>query len=279
MKRVMKTAVAVTAFGLAAALAVPAQAQAGDLGASPTKRDQARIGDDSPLDGLVGGLAGGLLDGLFGAAAKASAKPAQNQTRPQGRPGIDGLSNTLPLDGLAASRPAKPRAQVKPTQEDTFEGAFAQVAYLFEGSLGGATASLSTTRMVPGGRYGSTEALDGATSALDGATTGVAHLSLQETVVGMSRAAKQALPRSSNGRLAPLVGRVAPAETAPLLESLPGTTQVASIDEIAPLVEDASALVSTNGTKATSAYTDTVAALGWTTAALTSMVRDPWHYR
>ncbi|MEV4838876.1 hypothetical protein AB0K05_30525 [Nonomuraea sp. NPDC049486] len=273
MKRVMKTAVAVTAFGLAAALAVPAQAQARDLGASPTKRDQARIGsDDSPLDGLVGGLAGGLLDGLFGAGAKASAKPAQNQTRPQGRPSVDGLSNTLPLDGLAASRPAKPRAQVKPKQEDTFEGAFAQVAYLFEGSLGGATASLSTTRMVPGGRYGSTE-------ALDGATTGVAHLSLQETVVGMSRAAKQALPRSSNGRLAPLVGRVAPAETAPLLESLPGTTQVASIDEIAPLVEDASALVSTNGTKATSAYTDTVAALGWTTAALTSMVRDPWHYR
>ncbi|MFC5818291.1 hypothetical protein [Nonomuraea harbinensis] len=274
MKRVMKTAVAVTAFGLAAALAVPAQAQARDLGASPTKRDQVRSDSDgSPLDGLVGGLAGGLLDGLFGAGAKASAKPAQNQTRPQGRPSIDGLSNTLPLDGLAASRPAKPK------QEDTFEGAFAQVAYLFEGSLGGATASLSTTRMVPGGRYGSTEALDGATSALDGATTGVAHLSLQETVVGMSRAAKQALPRSSNGRLAPLVGRVAPAETAPLLESLPGTTQVASIDEIAPLVEDASALVSTNGTKATSAYTDTVAALGWTTAALTSMVRDPWHYR
>lgn len=279
MKRVMKTAVAVTAFGLAAALAVPAQAQARDLGASQAKRDQVRSDSDgSPLGGLVGGLADGLLGGLFG-GAKASAKPAQNQTGPQGRPGIDGLSNTLPLGGLAASRPAKPRAQVKPKQEDTFEGAFAQVAYLFEGSLGGATASLSTTRMVPGGRYGSTEALDGATSALDGATTGVAHLSLKETVVGMSRAAKQALPRSSNGRLAPLVGRLAPAETAPLLESLPGTTQVASIDEIAPLVEDASALVSTNGTKATSAYTDTVAALGWTTAALTSMVRDPWHYR
>ncbi|MFG1948932.1 hypothetical protein [Nonomuraea sp. NPDC048826] len=299
MKRVMKTAVAVTAFGLAAALAVPAQAQTKDPGGSQTTRDEPGSGKGpaglgSLLGGLTGGgllngLGGGLLGGLLGGRSGAPAQPAQppqQQQQENQRPGrsemgpaIDGLTSSLPLGGLASSHQSKRKTQVKPQQDATLQGAFASVADLVEGSLGGAMASLSTTKLLPGGAVSVTQALDSTTEAVNGTTQGVDHLSVQDTVTSVSRAAKFALPQSTNGRLGPLIGQLAPAEAAPLLESLPGTTQVASIDEIAPLVEDASALVSTNGTKASGAYTDTIASLGWATAALTSAVQDPWHHR
>jgi hypothetical protein len=288
MKAVIKTAVAVTAFGLAAAaLAAPAQAQTLDRGNS-TVRDvpQSEGSGGLPVGNLLGGLTqGGLLDGLGGGllggllggsqkAAPAQPKQKKGEQWETGRsrgPAIDG--RTLPLSSKIKD------TRVKPRQDTTLQGAFASVAYLVEGSFGGAMASLSTTRVVPGSAFSVAETLDTTTDALNGATGGAAHLSVQDTVAGVSRAAKRALPASTNGRLAPLVGRLVPAEAAPVVESLPGTTQVASIDEIAPLIEDAAAVVSTNGTKATSAYTDTVASLGWTTAALTSMVRGPWYHR
>lgn len=328
MKRAIKTAVAVTSFGLAAALAVPAHAQAGEVGARhayDNEPEKGRSGGGSPLggggplgglggllgpiSGLLKGVAGSTpLGGLLGKKSAPSTRPTQStpvkadprrpvttyqapgkrqgagpQLAPEaaGLP-FSGLTGALPLGGVVpgASRMAAPRdVHVKPgatMSEQSLRGAFASVADLVEGSLSGAMAVLSTTRAVPGGTASAVDVLDGTTKALNGATEGAESLSAEYTMTGLARAARHALPQATNGRLAPLVGHLAPAETAPLLESLPGTTQVASIDEVAPLIEDASAMVATNGTKAVGTYSDTVTALGWATAALTSKVRAPW---
>ena len=73
-----------------------------------------------------------------------------------------------------------------------------------------------------------------------------------------------------------MIGQVAPAEMAPVVEALPATSQAASMDELTPLVEDSSAFVTATGTKAAGSYSDVITALGWTTDALTSSVRNSW---
>ncbi|MGI5273159.1 hypothetical protein ACQEUU_28700 [Nonomuraea sp. CA-218870] len=275
-----------TAFGLAAALAVPAQASA-------AARD---LGGDNPLGGLLGGLTGGGLlngagDGLLGGLLNSAApQPAGAPSGPRLQPGADRLIDSEPLSGRASSRRTAPRnGPVEPPPAEVLHGTFTSVSHLVEGALGTAMSPLSATRPMTGDTRTmdtttrtvdtttrtvdtATRTVDTATRALSGATTAA------DSVAAVSRAARYALPRqSADGRLAPLVGHLAPTELAPPLDTLPGTTQVASIDEIAPLVEDAAAVVSTNGVEAASAYTDTITSLGWTTAALTSAVRDPWH--
>ncbi|MEU6721446.1 hypothetical protein ABZ897_59235 [Nonomuraea sp. NPDC046802] len=75
MNRVVKTAVAVTAFGLAAALAVPAQADVRHNNSKHNTSRSATLGD-SPVGGILGGLVGsGLLTGLLGATPKSAALP------------------------------------------------------------------------------------------------------------------------------------------------------------------------------------------------------------
>jgi hypothetical protein len=49
--------------------------------------------------------------------------------------------------------------------------------------------------------------------------------------------------------VAPLAGPLAP-----LARAVPGTADAASVDEIAPLVDDAARAVSANGTKAAGSY-------------------------
>lgn len=227
MKRVIRTAVAVTAFGLAAALAAPASA------ASPESRSA-----DGP------GLGHMLGDAVHDALGIPKAVKAKHPKR------LGSAPTSL------ARRPDKP-GRSRPARDTAIQDRFASARDLGPGSLGHGLGAMSTTAVMPSG---------GALPARD-------------SLRGLSQAAKKALPsQDSNGRLGPLVGHLTPSEAAPMLESLPGTTQVASVDEIAPLVEDASALAAANGTKAAGSYTDTVASLGWSTAALTSAVRDPWHH-
>ncbi|SEU48093.1 hypothetical protein [Nonomuraea wenchangensis] len=92
---------------------------------------------------------------------------------------------------------------------------------------------------------------------------------------GLAQAALRALPSKSGA--VPVVGRVAPVGTAAVAEALPATVRHATVEELAPLAADAAAVVETNGTKAVAGYSDLMAALGWTTDALTSSVRDTWN--
>jgi hypothetical protein len=306
MKRVIKTAVAVTSFGLAAALAAPVHAEVNDHGVNHAP-------SDDPFGGLLGGdegaanllsqlTGGGVLGGLLGGGALplGGQVDAEDQTehmggpnsyeditphskpRPELGPKVAGLPLTgellgnLPALGGAlpggASRMAAPGGvkqvqsfQVKAAEQQTLRGSFASVADLVEGSLGGAMAKLSSTSLLP-------DTTGTTTRTMNGTTQGVGTLSMESTVAGLSEAAMHALPAASNPKLAPAIGRVVPAELAPLVQALPGATQLAVIDEISPLIEDASTVVSANGTKAAGIYADAIASLGWTTAALTSHV-------
>jgi hypothetical protein len=312
MKRVIKTAVAVTSFGLAAALAAPVHAEVNDHGVNHAP-------SDDPFGGLLGGDAGGAanllsqltgggaLGGLLGGGALplGGQVDAEDQTehmggpnsyeditphskpRPELGPKVAGLPLTgdllgnLPALGGAlpggalsggASRMAAPGGvkqvqsfQVKAAEQQTLRGSFASVADLVEGSLGGAMAKLSSTSLLP-------DATGTTTRTMNGTTQGFGTLSMESTVAGLSEAAKRALPAASSPKLAPVIGRVVPAELAPLVQTLPGATQLAVIDEISPLIEDASTVVSANGTKAAGIYADAITSLGWTTAALTSHV-------
>ncbi len=73
-----------------------------------------------------------------------------------------------------------------------------------------------------------------------------------------------------------MVGHVAPAEMAPVVEALPATSQAAAMDDLAPLVEEGASFAQARGTRAAGSYSDVITALGWTTDALTSSVRDRW---
>ncbi|MEW9553822.1 hypothetical protein [Nonomuraea sp. NPDC050783] len=95
--------------------------------------------------------------------------------------------------------------------------------------------------------------------------------------LGLAQAALRALPYKNKSELAPAIGQVAPAESAAMAEALPATARNMTVEELAPLAEDAGALVQTNGTKAVGGYADVMTALGWTTDALTSSVRDTWN--
>jgi hypothetical protein len=312
MKRVIKTAVAVTSFGLAAALAAPVHADVQDLGSKSVSSDE-----PGGLGGGLGGLLGpvssllgpvtGLLGGLGGKKAASAGEDEReyygpnsyedatpwSEPRPELAPRLAGLpllgSVTKGLPGVGgaggvggivpgASRMAAPAdTHVKPSADSTLKGAFASVADLVEGSLGGAMAKLSTTNLVPGATTSAVDASNTTTDTLNGTTQGVENLSLETTMSGLGAAAKHALPHARRGELAPLIGHLAPAETAPLVETLPGATQVLNVEEMAPLVEDTANLIATNGTKATGSYNDTAASLGWATAALTSGVTESYN--
>ncbi|MFG1707580.1 hypothetical protein ACFLIM_30690 [Nonomuraea sp. M3C6] len=322
MNRVVKTAVAVTAFGLAAALAVPAQAEVQYNTARYAPIDAPSGGTTagaSPIGGLLGGLVGGgLLNGLLGGGAKAksggqmtdvqrdiaaenrqqaettTANAAEDVTRhggplPELSPivggiplGGGGLTESLPVLGGAA-RMAQPSVKAGKqsqdqavTQDATVRGAMGATSGLLDSSVGNAMGKVTGTNLLPGGGTSVTDISGATAKTLNSATTGVEALSADTVLAGLTQAARRALPHAASGELSPMVGQVAPAEVAPVVEALPGTTQAASVDELTPLVEDTSGFVTSNGTKAAGSYSGVVAALGWTTDALTSSVRDSW---
>ncbi|MEV4020573.1 hypothetical protein AB0J35_59860 [Nonomuraea angiospora] len=332
MNRVVKTAVAVTVFGLAAALAVPAQAEVGN---NAVRNDGG--GSNSPLDGLLGGgltdgllgglIGGGQLNGLLGGGlqSKSAARPsrpmtdverdiaAENQRQgyattpnaaedvtnfggplPELSPivggfslGGGGLTESLPVPALSgAARMAQPVAtSVKTGQQgggqvltegETLRGAYDAVTGLFNTSFGDAMDKLNNNSVLPGTGSSLMNTSAATAKTMSGTSKGVEILSAESIAAGLGEAARRALPHAASGRLSPMVGQVAPVEMAPVIEALPGTAQAASVDELTPLVEDTSGVVSANGTKATGTYGDVLTALGWSTDSLTSSVRDSW---
>ncbi|SEH01741.1 hypothetical protein SAMN05444920_121189 [Nonomuraea solani] len=322
MNRVVKTAVAVTAFGLAAAaLAVPAQAEVRNNTAryAPIDGPAGTTAASSPLGGLLGGLVGGgLLNGVLGASKpKAGAHPgmteaerdaavenqeeqvgsanaAEDVTR-QGGPlpelspiiggmplGGGGLTESLPILGGAArmAQPATPsvkagkqsETQPKAIGMNTFGGATG----MLESSVGGAMGTLSTTNLLPGTGTSVTDTSSATAKTMNATTRGVETLSADTAIFGVTQATRRALPGATSGELSPVIGQVAPAEMAPVAEALPGTSQAASMDELAPVIDQASGFVAVSGKKATGRYSDVITALGWSTDALTSSVRNSW---
>ncbi|GAA3712209.1 hypothetical protein GCM10022224_092200 [Nonomuraea antimicrobica] len=326
MKRVVKTAIAVTAFGLAAAaMAVPAQAEVHSNTARYAPIDGPGGGTTaaSPLGGLLGGLVGnGLLSGLLGgsqpksgaaqmteaerdaasenmAESIATANAFEDVTRtggplPELSPivmgiplGGSGLTKSLPLPVLSgAARMAEPatpsvkagkQGQSQATVEGaTVRGTFGAVTGTLESSVGGAAHKLYASGLLPSSGIGFVGTGDATSKTLSGTTQGVAGLSADSAVAGLTEAARRALPHASSGELSPMVGRVAPAEMAPVVEALPATSQAIAMDELTPLVESSSSFVAARGTKAAGSYSDVITALGWTTDALTSSVRNSW---
>ncbi|MFI7134426.1 hypothetical protein ACIBQ1_52790 [Nonomuraea sp. NPDC050153] len=335
MNRVVKTAVAVTAFGLAAALAVPAQAEVrhdaagyvGSGGGSGSPLDSLLGG--SLTDSLLGGLVGGVpLNGLLGGGtqAKSAARPsrpmtdverdiaAENQQGPAhfttpnaaedvtnfGGPlpelspivggfslGGGGLTESLPVPILSgAARMAQPAAtSVKAGKQGTgqvvtegtaLRGAYDATAGVLGMSVGDAMNKVNSNSLFPGAGSSVLNTSTATAKTMNSTTQGVESLSAGSVVAGLGLVARQALPQAASSELSPVIGQVAPVEMAPVVEALPGTAQAASMDELTPLVEDASGFLSANGTKATGTYGDVLTALGWTTDALTSSVRDSW---
>ncbi|GAA3625266.1 hypothetical protein GCM10022419_133590 [Nonomuraea rosea] len=326
MNRVVKTAVAVTAFGLAAALAVPAQADVQYNSARYAANDAPGGGtsaNGSPIGSLLGGLVGGGLFGsLFGGKAKSAQAPGGHMTEAerdaasedQREPGMsvpaanaaeDVLSGGSPLTELSpivggfrlgggdltkslpvlsgASRMATPTVKTgeqghsqSVTEGAALRGAYGAATGLVDSSVGGTVNRLAPSSLMPASGAGFLDASGLTAKTMGAASKSVESLSADTTLTGLAMAARRALPHAASGELAPVVGQVAPAEMAPVVEALPGTTQAASMDELTPLVEDTSNLVATRGAKTAGYYGDVMAALGWTTDALTSSVRNSW---
>ncbi|SDM79530.1 hypothetical protein [Nonomuraea jiangxiensis] len=316
MNRVVKAAVAVTAFGLAAALAVPAHAE--------VQHDTARhdgLGGGttmgSPLGSLLGGLVGGgLLSGLVGgmkaqpsglsqierdlAAERSQREPgftpnaAEDVTRtggplPELSPivsgiplGGGGLTESLPVLGGAA-RMAQPSVKAgkqgrakAAAQDTTMQGATGAMLGLLDSYAINGMSEVTGGGLMLTSGTGIMEAGSATAKTVSSTARGFETLSADTVLAGLSHATRRALPQGATTELSPMVGRVAPAEMSPVIEMLPGTTQAASVDELTPLVEKGSSFVSANGTKAAGAYSDVVTALGWSTGSLTSSVRSSW---
>ncbi|MEO3874561.1 hypothetical protein ABGB18_37705 [Nonomuraea sp. B12E4] len=311
MNRVVKAAVAVTAFGLAAALAVPAQAEVHHNTAGHASQEGlggGTIMGGSPVGGLLSGLVGsGLLSGLLGGMQTkpvglsrverdlanernqrepgvTTANSAEDITRtggplPELMPimsgiplGGGGITESLPVVGGAARMAQPPvKAGKQGRGRATAKDATGSMLGLLDSSAVSGMGNVAGSGLMLTSSTGITEA--GSATAK---TLGFEGLSADTVVAGVTYAAKRALPQSATGELSRVVGRVAPAEMAPVIKALPGTTQAASGDELTPLVEKGSSFVSTNGAKAAGAYSDVVAALGWSANSLTSSARSSW---
>ncbi|MEO3806893.1 hypothetical protein [Nonomuraea sp. B1E8] len=250
---------------------------------------------------LSGGITGELMSALFGVPAQPQGlteaekdalaeyrRIADNQRRTMGTPnsaedvtkGGDPLAELSPIvggmglrnsRGVTSSLPLLPgaarmaeaanpsaktfrqgRSEVT-TQAATVHGVVAALAGLAESSLGDTLVKLPATEGAP-----------------------VKGVAAQTSMSGLTEVAKNALPGIPGGRLSTVIGKVAPAEVAPVAEALPGVPRAATLDELTPLVQEASGAVETSGTKAAGSYRDVMTALGWSTSALTSSVRKSW---
>ncbi|MFI6325769.1 hypothetical protein ACIBG8_50210 [Nonomuraea sp. NPDC050556] len=313
MNRVIKAAVAVATFGLAAALSAPAMAQ------------DARPAGDDPISSLLGGLLGGMgggspldsVTGLLGGGGSpldsvtgllggvgGGANPLSSLTGGAGDPlsavtgltgGLGGVTGALP--GMSASvkrvvpmSSPVPELDVLRTVDATLlngqdlamntpvDGVLKSVNDLVEGLLGSTSVDSLTGGGMP--QTGTVSTLvdslsttaDTVAGTVKNTTAGLTGLAEQQNAVaGLTAAIQRAVPQSGAGELAPLVGQLAPVETAPVVASLPGVADAASVDEISPLVESATTTVESNGTKATDAVKGTLNSVAQTAAAVTEL--------
>ncbi|MEV0231158.1 hypothetical protein [Nonomuraea sp. NPDC050786] len=201
--------------------------------------------------------------------------------------GGGGLTEALPVpvlpDAARLTQPAAPSVKAgrngggqAVSGGTTTAGAYDALTGLLRTPTGDVVNQVNSATFLPAAGSSVADVSRTAARAMNSTTKGAESLSADGVVTGLSQAARRALPHARSGRLSPVIGQVAPSEMAPVIEALPGATHAASADGLTPLAEDASSFVSTNATKAAGTYSDVLTALGWTTDALTSSVRDSW---
>lgn len=247
MNRVIKTALAVATFGLAAALSIPAQAQIAPAGEPLDGLGQIPTGGLTPLRGApVGGdSAGAALSGLTSALAVLTgsvggASPLANLVgggSPLGNLGGP-LSGATPLGavgggthGLRTQDVSSPAVDKAGRLNDT------------------GTSGLVGTSPVGG-------VLGGVTSALPVSTSGIAELPGRHA----DKAGKAHMSGTARaGEPIPLVGQVAQLGTGPIMGFMHGgPIGGTTIDEIAPLVERTVDTVSADGIQSPGSLGDTL---------------------
>ncbi|MBG0826501.1 hypothetical protein HS041_01715 [Planomonospora sp. ID67723] len=214
MKRVIKAAVAVAAFGLAAAICSPAQAEAV---ADDTFSEHAAAGTVSmALQGLSGGLfdSGAALSGL-GSGQSTMAADGVYATGSETIGRLLGVSADQVTWGTPARGISDGTGPVGQTVDTT------------GGLLGNtADAAASVGRLVEGTQNAG-EAVEGVGDQ-GGAVDGLVH--------GLNQAVPQGPEQP--GSVSPLVSAVTSTEAAPVAEAVEPVTRSASVDELAPLLGD-----------------------------------------
>ncbi|GIH97509.1 hypothetical protein Psi01_81390 [Planobispora siamensis] len=236
MKRVIKAAVAVAAFGLAAAICSPAQAQARD-GADETFSDQGATGTVSMA---IQGLSGGLFDSgaaLSGLGSGQSTMAADGLT-------ATGMESIRKLLGVSADQITW-GAPARGVSDGT--GPVGQTVDTTAGLVGTTADTLSSGGRLVENTQNSSEGLEGAGNQ-------------QGAVDGLVYGLNQAVPQGpgQGGSLAPLVGTVTPQEAAPVMDSVEPLTRSASIDELAPLVGSSGAKASDTAADVMDSLADTI---------------------
>ncbi|GAA3157454.1 hypothetical protein GCM10010466_55330 [Planomonospora alba] len=242
MKRGIKTAVAVAAFGLAAAICTPAQA-----------REIPSLGGQNPVETVsmaVRGLAGGLtngraaLDGLTGgqgapAAPGVMGKASGTIERLLGI-SAEHLTSGGPIRDLTGGASLRDVTGGAPLRGLTGSG---PVQNLTGGAdpLAGATDSAGH---IIGATNGLTHSGARAVENVQGTVEGAEGFTYQRPrVEGLVDGLNQAVPQGAEraGTLAPLVGNLAPSEAGSLVGAVEPVTRSASIDELSPLLDSGSA--------------------------------------
>ncbi|MFI7053464.1 hypothetical protein ACIBLB_15525 [Streptosporangium canum] len=295
MKRFIKAAVAVTAFGLAAAICAPAQAQARDI-----------LDGQDGTDGLshvLGGLTFGLLDeGNVQLGTMGDQGPAFGTRDDQGLPAgmtsgwrvstdrlwwtltdtageLAGASVSEPVPGASVSEPVPGASVSDPVPgtsvSDPVPGT--SVSDPAPGApLDGGTAQNGSLSAVQGSQNLSdilgtvpTTATTAAETAQTSAEAVAAVGDKRAEIDGLVDAANQAVPQGAEqaGTLAPLVGTLSPAEAEPVAGAVAPIVRAASVDELAPLVGN-------SGEEGAKALTGTVHSLADTTMSTTRVAAE-----
>ncbi|OUC91453.1 hypothetical protein [Streptosporangium minutum] len=287
MKRFIKAAAAVAAFGLAAAICAPAQARSRDI-----------LDGQDGTDGLshvLGGLTFGLLDeGNVQLGTMGDQGPAFGTRDDQGLPGsmtsgwrvstdrlwwtltdaageLAGTSVSDPTPGASVSDPIPGAPQDGGTipgtsVSDPIPGAPQDGGAAQNGSLSAAQGPQNLSDILGTVPTTTTSAAETAQTSADA----VAALGDKRAEIdGLVDAANQAVPRGAEqaGTLAPLVGTLSPAEAEPVAGAVAPIVRSASVDELAPLVGN-------SGEEGAKALTGTVHSLADTTMSTTRVAAE-----
>ncbi|TDD47985.1 hypothetical protein E1286_16220 [Nonomuraea terrae] len=276
MNRVVKTAVAVTAFGLAAALAAPAQAEV-RYDTAGRAIDVPLLGTTagSPLGGLLGGLvSNGIVDSVLGGLtqAKSAASPAMSEAQ----------RDAYMERQTRAQRGYTPNAEEDVTRETW---PMPEISPIVAGTpFGGRGMAASVpTAQAPSVKRGravtqGTAAADGAMDDPIGGTLAMVNdtvegLSPERVMAGLNQAARMALPGVTGDVLSPALGQDSATAAQPVAEAVKGVSEAASVTELAPVVEEAASAVTGGAAAGALSPGDVISTLGWTTGALTGSVQ------
>ncbi|MFC4060324.1 hypothetical protein ACFOWE_18630 [Planomonospora corallina] len=243
MKRGIKTAVAVAAFGLAAAICTPAQAQ-----------EIPSLGGKNPVETVsmaVRGLAGGLtngraaLDGLTGGQGAAPAAPgvvgkASGTIERLLGISAEHLTSGAQLRDLTGGASLRDVAGGQPLRGLTGSGPLQDIT----GGSNPLTGAGDSAGHIIGATNGLTHSGARAVENVQGTVEGAEGFTYQRPrVEGLVDGLNQAVPQGAEraGTLAPLVGNLAPSEAGSLVGSVEPVTRSASIDELSPLLDSGSA--------------------------------------